>query len=523
MPADNDLDPVDRWLNQQVWPMSPPDGAFERISKRARRRKMRNAAISVGSAVAVVAAVAVAVPIGLSGGLGNSGHGSAPIAASGGSSIAPNSRQSVQGTGTNLPSPSRTAAPSTKPSNTGSASTTFVPSCITTPGCVPDKFIPATVTWVSQTTGYVMGQAGTPGQCGAQGNSDICTSIAVTHDSGLTWKGVPAPVAGAASGLTGVSQLRFLNGVDGWAYGPELYATHDGGLHWKSVPDPFGYNRQVTDLETVNKRAYALWARCTSETECFSYTLMSTPANTDNWVPVDGVPQNLAAVSTPSGSSPGSASFELTGGGSNAPGSGYLIAPDGSLYVGSLPAGGSPSTWQKASHALPCGPPSWLVEGAYGQSLQVLLASYWAKGGTPALAAVCETKAFPQGFSTVVWLSTDNGSTWNEQTNVGKAGVSYIGQALSLTATSDGGLILATNKGIYRLPPGASQWQQATLSAAAPPSGFAYVGMTVNMQGVAIANPGYVSSKPNPNPYGIWMTFDGGQTWQFRAIKAAGS
>jgi len=515
MPADNDLDPVDRWLNQQVWPMAPPDGTFEQITKRARRRRVRNAAISVASAAAVAVAVAIAVPLGLIGGLGSSGPGRVVIAASG-SSRTPSSSQSEMGTGTHVPSPSSTAA-SALPTATGSAGTTIGPSCITTPGCLPDKFIPATVTWVGPTTGFVMGQAGTPGTCGAEQNSDICTSIAITHDSGQTWAGVNAPLTGAASGLTGVSQLRFLNGVDGWAYGPDLYATHDGGLHWTKVPDPFGDNRQVTALETVNQRAYALWASCTSATECFSFTLMSTPAGQDDWTPVSGVPQILAAASTGGAQTPGSASFEI--GGSN----GYLIAPDGSLYVGSLPQDGSASTWQRASATLPCNP-SWLVEGAYGQSLQVLLAPYWAKGGTPSLAVVCEVNGPPKGYSTVVWISTDNGSTWTERTGVGTSGVSYIGKAKSLAATSDGGLILATQAGIYRLPPGASQWQKAALSgAAAPPYGFSYVGMTTDTQGVAIAAPSVVGGQPNPDPYGIWMTGDGGKTWQFRAIKSKGS
>ncbi|HTR91602.1 MAG TPA: hypothetical protein VMI73_07675 [Trebonia sp.] len=515
MPADNDLDPVDRWLNQQVWPMAPPDGTFEQITKRARRRRVRNAAISVASAAAVAVAVAIAVPLGLIGGLGSSGPGRVVIAASG-SSRTPSSSQSEMGTGTHVPSPSSTAA-SALPTATGSAGTTIGPSCITTPGCLPDKFIPATVTWVGPTTGFVMGQAGTPGTCGAEQNSDICTSIAITHDSGQTWAGVNAPLTGAASGLTGVSQLRFLNGVDGWAYGPELWATHDGGLKWTKIRDPFGDNRQVTDLETINDRAYALWANCTKSSECFSYTLMSTSAGQDDWAPVSGVPQNLAAASTGGAQIPGSASFEI--GGSY----GYLIAPDGSLYVGSLPQGGSPSTWQRASATLPCNP-SWLLEGAYGQSQQVLLAPYWAKGGTPSLAVVCEVNAPSRGFSTTVWISRDNGATWTEQKNVGNAGVSLIGKALSLTATSTGGLIIATKTGIYRLPPGASQWQQVTFSGAAtPPSGFSYVGMTNDSQGVAIADPGDVGSQPNPDPYGIWMTLDGGQTWQFHKIKGKSS
>ena len=64
MPADNEHDPLDRWLNQQVRPLPPPPGTFELITRRARRRKLRKAAVSVASAAAVAAAVAVAVPLG---------------------------------------------------------------------------------------------------------------------------------------------------------------------------------------------------------------------------------------------------------------------------------------------------------------------------------------------------------------------------------------------------------------------------------------------------------------------------
>ena len=162
MPADNDLDPVDRWLNQQVWPMSPPNGTFEQITRRARRRRMRTAAISVASGSVVAVAVAVTATLGLVGGLGTSGPGKFVIAASGSATSGSTGSQSVQGTGTNVASPSSRATASALPSSTGtgSSSPTLGP---TSPGWLPDKFIPATVTWVSLTTGYVMGQAGTQG------------------------------------------------------------------------------------------------------------------------------------------------------------------------------------------------------------------------------------------------------------------------------------------------------------------------------------------------------------------------
>ena len=520
MPADNDLDPVDRWLNQQVWPMSPPDGTFEQITRRARRRRMRTAAVSVASGAVVAVAVAVTATLGLVGGLGTSGPGKIVIAGPQSTTPGSTGSQSVTGKGTHVPSPSSRATASALPSSTGTGSSSSTPGP-NSPGWLPDKFEPATVTWVSETAGYVMGQAGTQGHCGAQQNSDICTSIAVTHDRGQTWAGVNAPVVGPASGLTGVSGLRYLDGVNGWAYGPELYATHDNGATWTKVRtvDNAGNNLQVTDLETVNHRAYALWAKCTDSATCLSYTLESTPAGQDDWAPVTGVSANMSASDRPAGS----ASFELAGGGPNAPGSGYLIAPDGSLYVGSLPSDGMPSTWQRASASasLPCAPSS-KDEGLYGQSLQVLLAPYWGGAGKPqSLAVVCEAYTSSQGYSSTAWISTDDGASWTERTGVGQAGLSYIGKALSLTATSDGGLILATQSGIWRLPPGAAQWEQAALSGStAPPYGFTYVGMTTSLQGVAIADPVAAPNQPAPDPYGIWMTFDGGQTWQFRAIKS---
>jgi hypothetical protein len=38
MPADDERDPLDHWLNQQVRPLPPPAGTFELITRRARRR-----------------------------------------------------------------------------------------------------------------------------------------------------------------------------------------------------------------------------------------------------------------------------------------------------------------------------------------------------------------------------------------------------------------------------------------------------------------------------------------------------
>ena len=90
----------------------------------------------------------------------------------------------------------------------------------------------------------------------------------------------------------------------------------------------------------------------------------------------------------------------------------------------------------------------------------------------------------------------------------------------SLTALPDGSLILATEGstsspgGIYLLPLGAPRWQAATLSDPSGSTyGFTYVGMTGTRQGVALGG--------SPDLHAIWMTTDGGQSWQVRPIKSS--
>ena len=61
MPVTDPRDQVDSWLDAEVEPLAPPPGAFDRISKRARRRKISRALVSAAGAVVLIAA-AVALP-----------------------------------------------------------------------------------------------------------------------------------------------------------------------------------------------------------------------------------------------------------------------------------------------------------------------------------------------------------------------------------------------------------------------------------------------------------------------------
>ena len=500
MPADDELDPLDRWLSQQVRPLPPPSGTFELIAKRARRRKIRKAVVSLASAAVVAVAVGVAVPVlklNLTPTSTNAGMAA-------GSPVKPatNGVQSALGTAAKEPSASvsKTAAPA---SNTPQPGSTISP-------YLPPNYVPSSVTWDSLTTGWVMGPAGTPGHC-ANANPDICTSIAQTDNGGQTWQGVPAPDTGGPMAATGVTGLRFLNATYGWAFGPELWATDDGGEHWHKVNTG---GLAITDLETIDGRAYALFGDCTPPkgttgdtiANCTSYTLETAKAGSDTWSPVGGVPVNLGLA----GGKPTSAVIELAGGTSTQSATGYLVAPDGTLYAGPLDG----TAWHKVV-TLPCSPG---IAAGNGLPQDLLLApAGTTSAGASRLAMVCGQTAYG---GAAVYRSTDNGSTWTAQTNVSPKGTASLGALRSLTTLPNGTLILATapdsgepGGGIYFLSPGASAWQAAGLSDPSGKAyGFTYVGMTSATQGVALGG--------SPNLHAIWMTTDGGKSWQVRPIQS---
>jgi len=475
MRADDEHDPLDRWLNQQVQPLPPPPGTFELITRRARGRKLRKLAITVVSAAAVAAAVAVAVPAGLALHLTPSPQATARIAAEGGSATSTGT-QSTNGSATPHATPTASPSPS-------------VTHPVTEPsGPVPKNFQPSSVTFVSQSIGWVIGQAGTPGTC-ANANADICTSIARTDNAGQTWEGGPAPDTKGPSGPTGVSGIRFLDTTYGWAFGPELWATDDEGNHWHQVKTG---GQRVTDLEASDGRAYALFATCSTPSnvssptfaqDCTRYTLMTAPAGSDDWKPVGGATSGLT-----NGGNPAAAVLELSG--SN----GYLLAPDGTLYTG--PIGG---TWSVAGTAdcEPGYPPQ--PDGLPGAAQLALVNSSKLVMACNGLSAT----SLP-----TVWTSDDSGQLWTPLPAAAWSNVdaSNFGTMTSLAAAPNGTLTLATTTGIYVLPAGTERWKPSSATGnGAPVSGFSYVGMTTNEQGVAL--PVDTSLRQ------IWMTFNGGLTW----------
>jgi hypothetical protein len=494
--GNDERDPLDSWLSQQVHPLPPPPGTFELITRRARRRKLRRLAVTVASVAAVAAAVAVAVPNVIALHLTPSPVPASVAAGQGSASTSGTQQRSSEASQSTSP-PSQTSSAS-QPSPTGQASP---PAAVTPPaGPVPPNFQPASVTFIGTHRGWVLGQAGTPGSC-QNPNPYICTSVVWTDDGGKTWHGAPAPNAGAPTGNTGVSGIRFLNETHGWAFGPELWATDDAGRTWAKV----GTNgSRVFGLETAGNRAFAIWATCTGTAEpgspgtalnaaagCTSFTLMTTVAGSGQWSAVGPATTGL----TP-GANPTSPALALTST------TGYLLASDGTLYSGPLNG-----AWQPVGKPI-CGQ---LTSQPPPYRLLALVNS-----GTPVVA--CSLSAGVQ-----VYTSANGGVDWAAQPASAWLLPRPSAGVVSLAAAPDGTLVLAADGpgvypdkygrvGLWVLPAGDKQWRAMGNNLKNPPAGgFSYVGMTTSIQGVALP--------ADTTRHEIWMTFARGVYWASAPIK----
>jgi photosystem II stability/assembly factor-like uncharacterized protein len=454
-------DDLDAWLKAQVRPLPPPPGTFELIRKRARRRKLTRAVVTAAGAAAVIAIIA-AVPTLLIPRL----------------QLGPGPTQSgAQAGQTQDASPAHPSASPPTPSPTSAAALPPVPA----------NFAATSVTFIGTLTGWVLGQAGVPGHCPIVAQD--CTSIARTDDGGASWYGVHAPVTGAPDGPAGVSQIRFLDRNDGWAFGPELYATHDGGQTWARISTA---GLRVTALEARGDRAFAVWAQCTGNGSyfavyCTSFAVYSAAAGGNDWVPVAGA---TAAISP--GSTTGSASLLLTGT------RGYLLTPGGDLVSGPVSGQGA---WQRLV-AAPAG--AACTPGAAqpnGQPAAEMLAATGPSG----LVLVCPGLAAAGSQpNKTVYTSADGGTKWQL---AGRPPA--VGTVTSVAGTPAGAIVLATSVGIEVSTDGGATWTAA--GGARPAGGFAFVGMTTSSQGVAVP--------ADPSQHAVWFTRDGGQTWQASPIK----
>jgi hypothetical protein len=472
-------DPIDTWLAEGVELLHPAAGTYQRVSGRARRRRTTRA-MTAAAGAAVLAVAIVTVPQ-LASSLLPGGDGTAAVAGGSGSPRPSPLRSSSRPSQHAVSTPPR---PSARPA-TPAPSTSGPPLALggSSQPAARD-FRPASVTFVGPSVGAVLGQAGS--SCATR----TCVSVAGTSTYGKSWYKVGAPAANSPRGSAGVSQIRFLDLRNGWAYGPQLFATHDGGQSWTKITDlPAG---RVIDLATVGDRVFAVIAMCSGTgpdyaANCTSFELYTASADSNTWGPVPGTAAGLRV-------SPGG--LQVTGQ------RGYLLA-HGILYTGPVNGEG----W----HAVRIGPLG------LPPCLQAAPEPGW-QPGTGLLAPqgsdlflVCTSVPGSNAPTTlrslILYSSPDSGHSWQPAGLVLAAGT-----PASLAAAPGGGVVLATSAGLYysTSSPGTASWHQARLTGRTPGGGFTFVGMTTMLQGVAVP--------ASTGLHEIFTTADGGRTWQSSAI-----
>ena len=322
---------------------------------------------------------------------------------------------------------------------------------------VPKGFSPASVTFVSLQTGWVLGAT-----------CPTCTvSLLRTRDGGRTWASIPGPPTVLAPDQSaGVHEVRFADLNDGWVFGAEIWATHDGGSHWARSTLPVGGPPAVSDLAASGGVAHAVVFGATNAFEIFT-----TPAGRDAWQP--------SPTKLPVGAGPVPMAQTVLQGGS-----GWVIQNDRVVVNGARLAGGAWVPWQP-----PCANPS-----AGGPA--VLAAS------TPTdLVAACSEGRF--GGPTVdvrVFLST-NGVTFPAQGTVVPSATDAQGVASPVPST----IVVAGAARLVASFDRAATW--TTVFSGSPSGGWRDLGFTSSTQGVV------VEAGQGTQPGALLMTDDGGHSW----------
>lgn len=380
--------------------------------------------------------------------------------------------------------PVATAVPSENPSSVqpSVAATPAGPAAL---GPVPADFHPVSVTFVSADAGWLLGngpcgssavQAGSPAPAST---GTTCAAIARTTDGGRTWALIPAPPTTLAPGgqaNAGVGGLRFADALDGWAFGPELWATHDGGSTWHRVSMPVS-GAAIMALEAS---AGVVHAAFFDAADAGNVRIASSPVASDAWA--------LAAVKVQLGAGPiPQPQFVLHGS------VGWLVEVDRTVVDGARLSGGQWSAWTP-----PCrssnGPAS------LGASSDVNL------------AAACNVGLWSTPAGVHYYVSSDGGTSFRA---VG--GRLPVGDLQGITAAPGSGTSFTTivagriggGTALVASFDGGSTW--STVLSPASAASISNLGFTTADQAVAIVTLEGGASQ-------LVMTRDGGRTWQSVAL-----
>jgi len=294
----------------------------------------------------------------------------------------------------------------------------------------------------------------------------ICGAIVRTTDGGSSFAGIPSPPVSAND----VTQLRYANALDGYAFDPELWATTNGGTSWARIAAPGA----VTELAAADGEAYAL-ACATASSSCQSMELLRSSVGSLSWRP----------VSTPTALGDGS-QFAVSG-------------PDLYVLTGSEPPlvllFSSDKGAAFSKRADPC-------RADLGGRLTA------AADGSPTLWAAC-----PTGTEATAELSSNGGATWREAEPI-EAG---FPNSLQLAAASSS-VALAWPRGENEPPAALDRTTNGGKSYSAVLSSawrVSWAGFSDTTRAYALVTPSGSTA-----PTDLFESTDSGATWHQVVIKS---
>jgi len=388
--------------------------------------------------------------------------------------------------------PSKKAGPSTTTSVRPTTTTSVAPTTTTTGPSppagtrVPSDFEPGSVTFVSSSTGFVIG---IDSSCAA----GACVALARTTDGGSGWVALPAPDASyesrnyqGSTAVPPVSEVRFADELDGWIYGPSLFATHDGGATWQAV----SLGGSVVSLETSGGYVDALVSRCTGMQgqECTGpLQLYQAQATGGGFSPV---------LTGPSVSSSVGVLLHLS-----------LHTPVG--FVNMTGVGESDQTFIYATQNL-ANPSGWKAFPDPCAKLTNDFFDAFVAPDTTSLYTLCSGEG---AAGSVIKAVVKTVSGVSAVTGTPPPG----GDPEALAATSAGTLVVSAASGaswLYRSTDGGATWTTAgTFNDGG--IGFNDLGFTTSTQGVVIHG---VAGPPTNVVSQLLMTTDGGASWSIVPI-----
>lgn len=365
-------------------------------------------------------------------------------------------------------SPSLVPVPTVSPSSVAPSSSAVVvgtptPTMAGTP--VPAGFQPMSATFVSTDEGWVLGSVPCSGV--------RCPAIVRTDDGGATWSSIAAPRTTVGSILalgqgahTGIAAVRFADRLDGWAFGPELWATHDGGATWVRIAiEGLPKDAPVTTLEAAAGTVHTVLYDGAQD-----FRIASSVVGIDAW--------RVASVRVPVGAGPvPRIQLVLSGTG------GWVLENNRVVTAGARLDTGTWRSWQPVC-------------------LNVVGPAVLAASSSTDLVAVCDVGLWGNPKGEHLFASTDGGATSVEigtppplsaatvatpdRSTIVVAGVDPSGAALA--ASFDGG----------------QTWSTVLHAGAAS---FADLGFTTPTQGIVV-------TADESGGAHLLMTHDGGRTWQ---------